>query len=110
MTDYSVSTYRRPALTQRRLRNGLFWLSDNPPPRNWKALLRDVMFVCAGLAFLFGILMWMQARDLEVQLDEQRIATKRYSRMLADCLNGGGLYDKAHNQALFCDRAITLRF
>lgn len=110
MSNHNVSAYRRAPLTPRRQREGLCWRGDAPPPRNWKKLFRNALFITAGILFLLCVHAWMQLRDMEAELEDQKAKSHRYSRLLADCLNGGGIYDSANKQGLFCGRAIVVKY
>lgn len=97
-------------VTQRRLRHGLRWKTDKPPGICWKVWGCRIGW---GLVILLGMLVIAaceQRQLLEQSVEQHKGAAFRYSRMLAECLNGGGLYDSAGKQGLFCGRAIVVKY
>jgi len=101
---------------QRRLDNGLFWLTDCEPgaePILVKAIDMAVLFAII-LGFVC-LLAWAQAEDardavlIQAELAAAESArADRYAKMLGDCMSGGPLWDKANNTAHFCGRVVSV--
>ena len=83
------------------------------------AVMATVQRIIEGALFICCILLIvavMQNRDLEDQVKSQKAtaahhkkeATK-YSGLLAECLNGGAMVDKASDTAFFCNRPLELK-
>ena len=89
----------------RRLRDGLRWPYDKPPRTNW----RPTIEVLAGLLILIGLHGWMQYRDARDALHEQKGRTQLVAANLANCMNGGAVYDKATDTAHFCGKVYSVR-
>ena len=89
----------------RRLREGLLWETDRPPPIGW----RPVIEVTAGILVLLSLHGWMQYRDARDALHEQRARTQLVAANLASCMNGGAVYDKATDTAHFCGKVVSVK-
>ena len=70
-----------------------------------QSLVEGALFICVFLL----ILVVMQNRDLADQIEEQQSEVKKYSGLLAECLNGGTLLDKETDTAYFCDKPSEVR-
>ena len=68
-------------------------------------LIEGALAICV----LLLILAFMQNKDLQDRIDEQQSEVKKYSGLLAECLNGGAVIDRNTNKALFCDKAIEVQ-
>ena len=68
-------------------------------------LVEGALFICIFLL----ILVFMQNKDLQDRIDEQQSEVKKYSGLLAECLNGGAVIDRNTNKAIFCDKAIEVQ-
>ena len=77
-----------------------------------------VMYLIEGslfVAIFLLIIAVMQNRDLEDRLEEKKAEVKqqmdevkKYSGLLAECMNGGGMYDRASGTAYFCDKPLEI--
>ena len=68
-------------------------------------LVEGALAICV----LLLILAFMQNKDLQDRIDEQQSEVKKYSGLLAECLNGGTLLDKETDTAYFCTRPLEVR-
>ena len=68
-------------------------------------LVEGALFICIFLL----ILVFMQNKDLQDRIDEQQSEVKKYSGLLAECLNGGTLLDKETDTAYFCDKPSEVK-
>ena len=70
--------------------------------------LIDAAILLLVLLCLGGLLSTWSNASANEQAEQHKAAAGRYSAMLAECLNGGTLYDKASNTAYFCSKPIEL--
>ena len=110
MGEFDISKYRRFA-------EGLLWETEFPPePEPLLIKVVDAAVLLAVILVFVALIGWMQARDAEDQIRIQKEMTaqkearaNRYARMLADCLNGRAILDRASNTALFCTPAVSIK-
>ena len=76
---------------------------------NRSRFLRRVIEVAVGLFVLLGAYALVERNDLEVRLKEQKSLTRKYSSILASCMNGGAIYDHASGVAHFCERVLSIQ-
>lgn len=100
---------------KRRLEEGLLWVTDKPPKM---PVLHKVLIVL-GVGLLIAICTIGALTVLHKEQSEQNkvLATKvskleqsasGYSGLLASCLNGHTILDKARNVALFTCKALEV--
>lgn len=70
--------------------------------------LIDAAILLVVLLCLGGLLSTWSNANANEAAEQHKAAAGRYSAMLATCLNGGTLYDKTSNTAIFCGKAIEL--
>ena len=86
----------------RRLREGLLWETDRPPPIGW----RPVIEVTAGILILLSLYGWVGYRDA---LHEQKARTSLVAANLAACMNGGEVGCEATDTAHFCGKVTSVK-
>jgi len=77
----------------------------------WRSILADAGTLFMVMGCFFGLITWMQARDAaDQELLRQEITEQshRYSAMLAQCMNGGALFDKISETAYFCSKPLEI--
>ena len=93
---------------------GLAWqelgepLQPRPEPAMWERGI-DAAVIILGCFGLLGIYTLAQHLDLQDEMEAQKQVTARYSRLLAACMNGGVLWDKASNTAHFCNKVVSVK-
>ena len=70
---------------------------------------RTAAEVTGGILILLGLHGWMQYRDADAALQEQRHRTHIAASNLAACMNGGAIYDKASDTAHFCEKVHSVK-
>ena len=88
-----------------RLREGLLWETDRPPPIGW----RPVIEVTAGILVMLSLHGWMQYRDARDALEDEKRQSMILASNLAACMNGGAVYDKATDTAHFCGKVTSVK-
>ena len=88
----------------RRLREGLMWETDSPPPIGW----RPIVEVTAGVLVLLSLYGWVGYRDATDALEDEKRQSMILASNLASCMNGGAVYDKATDTAHFCERVHSV--
>ena len=75
-------------------------------------LIEGALFICVFLL----ILVIMQNRDLVDQVEVQKATAEhhkteaaKYSGFLAECMNGGAVFDRTTDTAYFCDKPTEVR-
>lgn len=98
-------------LTNIRLQQGLFWLTEKPPSVNfYKEIILSLIVVLIFLNIIFISLNNFnseRASKLSEQLTEAN--DSGYPRLLAACLNGDTIIDKISKVGLFNDKAIVIK-
>ena len=89
----------------RRLREGLLWETDRPPPIGW----RPVIEVTVGILILLSLYGWVGYRDATDALEYEKRQSMILASNLAACMNGGAVYDRATDTAHFCERVHSVR-
>ena len=89
----------------RRLREGLLWETDRPPPIGW----RPVIEVTAGILILLSLYGWVGYRDATDALEDENRQSTILAANLAACMNGGAVYDKATDTAHFCGKVTSVK-
>ena len=89
----------------RRLREGLLWETDRPPPIGW----RPVIEVTVGILILLSLYGWMGYRDATDALEDEKRQSMILASNLAACMNGGAVYDKASDTAHFCGKVTSVK-
>ena len=89
----------------RRLREGLLWETDRPPPIGW----RPVIEVTVGILILLSLYGWMGYRDATDALEDEKRQSMILAANLASCMNGGAVYDKATDTAHFCGKVTSVK-
>lgn len=89
----------------RRLREGLLWETDRPPPIGW----RPVIEVTVGILILISLYGWVGYRDATDALEDEKRQSMILASNLAACMNGGAVYDRATDTAHFCERVHSVR-
>ena len=94
-------------------------IAENEPRFDEDAPLRHLQYVIEGALFicvLISTVAFVQNKDLEDQLKDREKAIKqskaeaaKYSGLLAECLNGGAIVDRANNVAYFCDQPLEIK-
>jgi hypothetical protein len=100
---------------ERRLREGLLWITDKPPkmPILHKVLivLGVGLFIASGIISLLVFLhkeQLSQNKELISKVSQLEQSELGYSGLLASCLNGHTLLDKTRDVALFTCKAIEV--
>ena len=105
----------------RRLREGLFWPTNEPPPKEpLRVRLADSLVLGAMIVGFVMLIGWMQQRDARDQFElaqaihakstvEQMIRIDSYSSSLAMCMNGGVLWDAINETAYFCSKPSEIK-
>ena len=70
---------------------------------------RTAAEVTVGILVLLSLHGWMQYRDANAALHEQRAKTNLVAANLASCMNGGAVYDKATDTAHFCGKVVSVK-
>ena len=85
---------------------------DDPLLTTLQRLIEGALFI----SILLLIVVIMQNRDLADQVEGQKATAEhhkteaaKYSGLLAECMNGGGMYDRASGTAYFCEKALEMR-
>ena len=85
---------------------------DDPLLPTLQRLIEGALFI----SILLLIVVIMQNRDLADQVEGQKATAEhhkteaaKYTGLLAECLNGGGMYDRASGTAYFCEKALEMR-
>ena len=68
-------------------------------------LIEGALFIC----ILLLVIVVMQNRDLNDEVEMQKATAEKATAMLAECFNGGALLDKATDTAYFCDKPVEVR-
>ena len=68
-------------------------------------LIEGALFIC----ILLLVIVVMQNRDLADQVESQKETAAKATAMLAECMNGGALLDKATDTDYFCDKTTEIR-
>ena len=89
----------------RRLREGLLWETDRPPPIGW----RPVIEVTVGILVLLSLYGWVGYRDATDALEDEKRQSMILASNLAACMNGGAVYDKATDTAHFCGKVTSVK-
>ena len=89
----------------RRLREGLLWETDRPPPIGW----RPVIEVTVGILILLSLYGWVGYRDATDALEDEKRQSMILASNLASCMNGGAVYDKATDTAHFCGKVTSVK-
>ena len=89
----------------RRLREGLLWETDRPPPIGW----RPVIEVTVGILILISLYGWVGYRDATDALEDEKRQSMILASNLASCMNGGAVYDKATDTAHFCGKVTSVK-
>ena len=89
----------------RRLREGLLWETDRPPPIGW----RPVIEVTVGILILLSLYGWVGYRDTTDALEDEKRQSMILASNLAACMNGGAVYDKATDTAHFCGKVTSVK-
>ena len=89
----------------RRLREGLLWETDSPPPIGW----RPVIEVTVGILILLSLYGWVGYRDATDALEDEKRQSMILASNLASCMNGGAVYDKASDTAHFCGKVVSVK-
>ena len=89
----------------RRLREGLLWETDSPPPIGW----RPVIEVTVGILILLSLYGWVGYRDATDALEDEKRQSMILASNLAACMNGGAVYDKATDTAHFCGKVTSVK-
>lgn len=89
----------------RRLREGLMWETDSPPPIGW----RPVIEVTVGILILLSLYGWVGYRDATDALEDEKRQSMILASNLAACMNGGAVYDKASDTAHFCGKVTSVK-
>lgn len=89
----------------RRLREGLMWETDSPPPIGW----RPIIEVTVGILILLSLYGWVGYRDATDALEDEKRQSMILASNLASCMNGGAVYDRATDTAHFCERVHSVR-
>ena len=88
-----------------RLREGLLWETDRPPPIGW----RPIIEVVVGILILLSIYGWVGYRDATDALEDEKRQSMILASNLAACMNGGAVYDKATDTAHFCGKVTSVK-
>ena len=88
-----------------RLREGLLWETDRPPPIGW----RPVIEVTVGILILLSLYGWVGYRDATDALEDEKRQSMILASNLAACMNGGAVYDKASDTAHFCGKVTSVK-
>lgn len=88
-----------------RLREGLLWETDRPPPIGW----RPVIEVTVGILILLSLYGWVGYRDATDALEDEKRQSMILASNLAACMNGGAVYDKATDTAHFCGKVTSVK-
>ena len=88
-----------------RLREGLLWETDRPPPIGW----RPVIEVTVGILILLSLYGWVGYRDATDALEDEKRQSMILASNLASCMNGGAVYDKATDTAHFCGKVTSVK-
>ena len=92
-----------------RMEHGLFWpTEDEPAPEPTWVKVTNAVLIAGSIIVAVALVGWMHYQDQKVLVVLEEARAERYAKMLADCLSGKVLWDKANNTALFCDKAITV--
>lgn len=78
-------------------------------PSDHRLRVLDAAIIVAGLLCFLALLSWASQRDIDAAVEMHKAAAQRYAAMLAQCLNGGTLYDRANNTAHFCTKVVSVR-
>ena len=89
----------------RRLREGLMWETDSPPPIGW----RPIVEVTVGILILLSLYGWVGYRDATDALEDEKRQSMILASNLAACMNGGAVYDKATDTAHFCGKVTSVK-
>ena len=89
----------------RRLREGLMWETDSPPPIGW----RPIVEVVVGILVLLSLYGWVGYRDATDALEYEKRQSMILAANLAACMNGGAVYDKASDTAHFCGKVTSVK-
>ena len=89
----------------RRLREGLMWETDSPPPIGW----RPIIEVTVGILILLSLYGWVGYRDATDALEDEKRQSTILDANLAACMNGGAVYDKASDTAHFCGKVTSVK-
>ena len=89
----------------RRLREGLLWETDRPPPIGW----RPIIEVTVGILILLSLYGWVGYRDATDALEDEKRQSMILASNLAACMNGGAVYDKASDTAHFCGKVTSVK-
>lgn len=89
----------------RRLREGLMWETDSPPPIGW----RPIIEVTVGILILLSLYGWVGYRDATDALEDEKRQSMILASNLAACMNGGAVYDKASDTAHFCGKVTSVK-
>ena len=89
----------------RRLREGLLWETDSPPPIGW----RPIIEVTVGILVLLSLYGWVGYRDATDALEDEKRQSMILASNLAACMNGGAVYDRASDTAHFCGRVTSVK-
>ncbi len=89
----------------RRLREGLMWETDSPPPIGW----RPIVEVVVGILVLLSLYGWVGYRDATDALEDEKYQSMILASNLASCMNGGAVYDKATDTAHFCGKVTSVK-
>ena len=68
-------------------------------------LIEGALFIC----ILLLVIVVMQNRDLNDEVETQKATAEKATAMLAECFNGGALLDRNTNVAFFCDKPTEVR-
>ena len=88
-----------------RLREGLLWETDRPPPIGW----RPIIEVVVGILILHCLYGWVGYRDATDALEDEKRQSMILASNLAACMNGGAVYDKASDTAHFCGKVVSVK-
>ena len=86
--------------------------TEDKPLRHLQYAVEVALVICV----LLLILALVQNRDMQDQITKRDAEYKaqkdeviKYTGLLAECLNGGGMYDRASGTAYFCEKALEMR-
>lgn len=89
----------------------MFYEKPEPEDSNVDLLVKalDAAVIITVLLVLLALYSWMQVCNLEDEAAYQRAKAENATAMLAECFNGGALYDKKTSIAYFCDKPLEVQ-
>ena len=98
---------------ERRLAEGLFWVTSEPPRLTlWQryAAQAPVIVFWLGLAMLSaGFWGVTHYQKISAELAAQKQTTHKFIGLLADAMNGNPIYDKTNDTAVFFDKPTFVK-